>query len=488
MSISFKFCLALLILSIFSRCGSDLDRKIQVLANDGILNKEDIQEIKHFAGQTDCEEFLKSNNDSLCQYIRKVCAGKNVNIECGPAITETLASIRFYIETSGSMGGYLNGPNNFQDVVNNLIGSLTAGDEKSTIHFLPSTIAEDVVPYKLEQFRDDLTQSGFKISGHSPLHDVFRIILQRAGPNDLTFFVTDGIISGSNEDVRSNPQYNIAQRTLLMNKIQGVFHDKLKDPFAVSVYAFTSEFKTKPGKIRYYTYDNAPVDQTFKERPFYIFVMGKSTLVKENRDKIKRDPLFKPVKEMHFGLESEAIEKYVLFKSHLPNNATCMFQNEVRVKCNEEPSASSPVMFGVALNLSGLPVYARNQSYLDSNLRVDAPPTIQYKKEPLRPIDGVLKARLEGVKERPAILSSGSDYYLNVQVESFYSTHDTITIQVGKKPDNWYSEWSDDDDKDIGFDRSSQRKTFQLKYLIDGIIRAYNKQDTYVNAKIILTK
>jgi hypothetical protein len=467
--------------------------------NDNVIDKDDFENIKNLAKQyeekTPLLKTLSNSDSQMCKFIndylksegKKYIKG-NVKFECPvEGVPPKLDKIRFYIETSMSMAGYMNGGTEFQATVNNMIGIL--GGKYGQGSIIPNTIVDEIKPYSdLDSFRYDVTNSRFAFGGHSPVDRIFSMILSRSGLNDISIFITDAIMSGSNSDVQSNPEFNIEQTSLLMNNIRARF-DNVKGKFSISVYGFRSRFNSNSQKgFCYFTYRNGKVFQNFKRRPFYVFVIGNKQLLKEVTDVMKNDSFFRPEKSLDFGIQNDPVRRYTLFHSHLPihQRGSCLFVNSNSVKCKWNPSATDPVKFGVGLNLSGLPGYARENKYLTDHLGISISNNIRLT-ELNPPVSAISGIKLDPVVEQKKSNSLGCTHFLNLTISDLFDQDEIINVTVRGEEDNWYESWSCTNDLEIGTDTGLQEKTFNLNWLIYGIRSAYSSGNL-VDIKIPVSK
>ena len=148
---------------------------IECSSSDKVIDENDYQMLKGFVvSHIDYKDFNEfSKNDTL--FVRKIKAllsDTSIVIKSPIEKRAKLGSIQFYIETSGSMGGYMNGKTKFQDITADLVGKLAT--TYHSIRFIPNTVVDSVKPYSdVRVYINDLSKSKFRIQGHSPLHTIF---------------------------------------------------------------------------------------------------------------------------------------------------------------------------------------------------------------------------------------------------------------------------------------------------------------------------
>lgn len=485
-NLSLTTFIVLLLMWCLTACHNDynnaLKKKIvECSSSDKVIDENDYQMLKGFVvSHIDYKDFNEfSKNDTLfVRKIKSLLSDTSIVIKSPIEKRAKLGSIQFYIETSGSMGGYMNGKTKFQDITADLVGKLAT--TYHSIRFIPNTVVDSVKPYSdVKVYINDLSKSKFKIQGHSPLHTIFEVISTRAEQGDVSFFVTDGIMSGSDLEIKGNPQFNLQQSNTLKNYVRLIFDglkEKFRGNYAVSVFAFKSNFICG-SKYYYFTYKNDKIRKDFPDRPFYIFVFGQGDLVKEVLQKLKGDDAFLPLEELHFGAGTMITNVGIPFKSHLSasDKNACMIERDESIKCKGTPSLTHPVKFAIGFNLETLPKYAAEISYLNANIQVKGSNRIVIKNSEVKLISQSLKQQLDSRKERPKVLANGCTHYIEVEVDDMFANQDTIHVKLLKKDNPWFSNWSTDNDQTIASDKLIQVQTFNFSYLINGF------RDTFKN-------
>ncbi len=176
--------------------------------------------------------------------------------------------VNVYLETSGSMNGYVNGGTSiFQQVVKEYISGIINAGFASAINYY--YINNKVIPRgnDLNQYITKLTPQSFSAQGNTATTDIgglFKTILKATDNNTISIFISDCIISpGRGVDTQA---YARGQMTDVRDAIIGYTNNY--GDLACMVYQFDSGFKGK-----YYDYENNghAVDM---QRPFYIWVFG----------------------------------------------------------------------------------------------------------------------------------------------------------------------------------------------------------------------
>ncbi len=82
------------------------------------------------------------------------------------------------------------------------------------------------------------------------------------------------VLSRSNEEVRITPNINIQQLDNMKIAVSGIFSTLFQKGYACYVLAAKSEFKGD-----YYSYNNDHANYDLKNRPYYLFIIGKNKAV-----------------------------------------------------------------------------------------------------------------------------------------------------------------------------------------------------------------
>lgn len=123
-----------------------------------------------------------------------------------------------YLENSASMKGYNDkNCNGFTSVMSELVG--VYGRSHTKAYFYSDGLSK---AYDANKFADMVASKQVKYGNSSPIHIIIDSIIKKN--NSISFLITDGIMSGSDEQIRNNPQYNINYREELQNSLS----DKIK--------------------------------------------------------------------------------------------------------------------------------------------------------------------------------------------------------------------------------------------------------------------
>ena len=185
--------------------------------------------------------------------------------------------IKVYLESSGSMDGYLCDGSEMKDAVYSYVSTLASHSDTLELYYINT----EIIPYsnQLQSFIRDLTVSNFKKIGgnhsHSDIGEMLNMILKKHDAKTISIFISDFIL-----DV---PQGN-AQNYFYNRKIdiRNAFVSKLNENpnLGVEIFRLESRFDgpyfTNKGTIRL----------SGIKRPYYMWIIGDKHILAELNSKI----------------------------------------------------------------------------------------------------------------------------------------------------------------------------------------------------------
>jgi hypothetical protein len=376
--------------------------------------------------------------------------------ETAPAKAEQVGNIHFFLETSASMGGYLNGGTTFKDVVSDVV---TKANQIRPLSL--NTIAGKAQPVSgdVNTFVAQMATTPLATGKSSELHKIFREVGAKTKSNDIAIFVSDCILSFPDADIKRDPQVNANNASsTLKNSIYDQFATFSKQGIGATVLAYTSPFNGT-----YYTYQNQKQKLAGEARPFYIWVIGKQSLVGTFVPQLLESLTTQPARRLDFGAAG-ALKSYdLLFSANKSGEWRADNNNVTEIEMGKK---AKPVEFAIAVDLTNLPAYAQEPTYLENNLSISVDNGTVKRVKVQRKAD-VPDTRMS---DREKKILSPNTHVLTFRVESLFADNATMTLKLPVKFDTWYTAWSTMDDRTPA---GRQGKTFALQHLMTGVREAY---------------
>lgn len=373
-----------------------------------------------------------------------------------------LEKVNMFIETSSSMGGYFQKDAAFKTVLSDLTIKIHNNITPVSIFF----IGENTVPYshEINRFSSDIATTRIARDKSSEIHKIVEEIAEKTDSTAVSLFVSDFILSFPDEDIRKNPEINRYEApNALKNNIFNTFSVMNKSGFNASIYAFTSNFYGD-----YFDYGNRKTTLNGTTRPYYILVLGKKHLLDKFNEQLKDINTFKPEQYLHFGAMDEAIRDYEIFTQVGRSGEWSVDGNSIKGinRSSEEGS-----QFTLGFDLSSLPSYVQEEEYLSQNLQVDCEGcNVSFEIMEKEDISDkpTRKREIEALEK--------NTHLIVINVEEMALGTANLNLKLPLRFDNWYLDWSTDDDRNI---TDMGHKTFALEHMINGIREVYENNNTY---------
>ena len=348
-----------------------------------------------------------------------------------------------YMDISGSMKGYVNTSKDSR--FSGVISSFAYVPHHTSVSLFGIKEQQAI---EVDDFLNLLNERKIKWSVESNLKEMIESMVKKLGTGecDVCMLVTDGIMSGTNEQIRNSPEraYSVRYRTVMSNSIKNILASR--SDLSALIVAYKSFFNGT-----YYCYTNEQGILKEKERPFYIIAIGSNksiTYIKEEIEKRKNE-------------EIGAYEHFLVVGEELPYNIH--FSHSKGLKTNStrpgliiEKSARMDSIYFSA-EISSLPIYMQDRKYLANNTFL----YVKHKnKNEIKLNANVYNIAVEKDNNRcKAIISIATNRL---------SRGCQLRIHVKYSLPEWIEKKSCDDDREISNDVSLQNKTFNFKYLIEG--------------------
>lgn len=367
--------------------------------------------------------------------------------------------VNVYLETSGSMNGYVNGGTSvFQQVVKEFLSGINNGNFAQTVNYF--YINNKITPKgsDLASYITELTPASFYAAGGGATTDIgglFKTILGKTDNNTISIFISDCIISpGTNKDTEA---YARGQMTDVRDAIVG-YINQYQD-LACLVYQFDSGFKG-----RYFDFQNR-AHQVDMQRPFYIWVFGHTYNLARLKLDVVPDQDFKvaPIRNqwMVFNTKLDYLQKDgVLYGLMLPNNMkNGKYIHVDRTvlrgiqKCSDNNYRFS---FGADMSLA---TSLMGDTYIED--------TNNYNKM----VNKMTKELFYGEIEKDYNQKSPYSHSYRVDSNAPFQKG-TFTLAFIPKVPSWAYACTDTDDHI--FNGANDNMTYGLKYIFEGVFSGYN--------------
>lgn len=366
--------------------------------------------------------------------------------------------VNVYLETSGSMNGYVNGGTSiFQQVVKEFLSGINNANFASDVNY--NYINSKVIPRgnNLDQYITRLTPQSFSSQGNTATTDIggiFKTILEATDNNTISIFISDCIISPGRNN---NPQaYARGQMTDVRDAIVG-YVNKYQD-LACMVYQFDSGFKGT-----YYDFENTPHKNVNMERPFYIWVFGHTAHVAMLKLKHVPDRDFRiaPIRNQWFIFNTPLAElqpenKYGLLLSTGAQNGNYTRVNATTARGIQRYGEGYRFSFGAYL---GTAEYLMGSEYIED--------TDNY----VHLVNKATKQEFYGVIEKDEGSTSPYTNIFRVESQNPFQKGPFTLAFIPKVP-KWVEACNDDDDRT--FNGSNNNKTYGIINIFNGVYNGFN--------------
>lgn len=379
-----------------------------------------------------------------------------------------IENVNVYLENSGSMDGYVKGNTGFEQSIYAYLTDLQISKLVDTLNL--NYINSRIIPlgYDVEKFIHNIEPIDFQQHGGnlstSDIAIVLDSILKLHKKEDISIFISDCIVSPGNK-YASSPQslnnYLLEQRTKIKKSFVQTL-ERVGGDLAVVICQLNSLFDG-----RFYNKYDCP--KYYKgNRPFYIWLIGSSSHIKQLVDKVTLKTLqgngaeFENVYTL-LALSKKDVDYRVILGSGTfdldrdnPKTTICNIKKDSRGQKN------GLFRFSIGVNLSQLPLdkgYILNVSNYEINNK-DYSLSIKEQKE----------GRFSHI------------FYLTSKVAS----RGNIMITLKNRFPQWVENKTDFLGNDLEQDGAVGR-TYGLKYLIEGVYDAFTiRQKNYAEFKITI--
>ncbi len=447
-------------------CGKDdpMETLIKMIKNssnkDELISKEELLRIQNFIEKHDIlKEFSDCNK--LIELAKQETKNNELKIEgCESAVKSF--KTQFYIENSGSMDGYVRGNTDFEKVISKLLGDVAYLFQKENlkVNFICDKIHPKENIKELNDFVKNLEpgKGDYEIGNRntSELNNIIKLILNNLEVDAIAIYVSDCIYSlEPGKDSKGSLSYCQNGTKIAFTDI---FDKKPNVNFATSVFRLTSNFNGS-----YFSFNNQTKNINL-ERPYFVWVIGKSDLVNEFNKKINLETQY--THSFSFS-ENEKQPKHAILLNTNKIGTIKLDKTSNQTNFEEIEFDESKFQFTIATDLSH---YKYPNDFLTdiNNYSISE----NCKIESIKPYK-----KLNNNDDNKC---KGMTHLITISLNKKFNSKELSLNLLNKSP-KWVTELSTEDDSKIPNDNL---KTFGFNYLFEGVKDAYRiRQEKITNQK-----
>jgi len=409
------------------------------------------------------------------------CIGEKKKATSPTTAEKKIDKINFFMETSGSMAGYLQGSTDFRKRIPNLLVNIEGKIDSGKLKLRNYYIADSIVPFNgtTQQFINAISVEHPTKSKSSEMHRIFEMIAQHTDSNDISIFVSDCILSYPDAVLRQKGNENInrdnAEGELKATMTKSFLDLKQHKHMCAMVYGFNSNFVGN-----YYTYQNKVIPiKGDVSRPYYMWVIGNRELLSHFNSQLNDLESLQPyTMAMDFGLFGEPVKNGNILFNYLREGDWAISDDGLK---DVSASAKKPCVFALAADLSSLPAYAKDTTYLRQHLEKQSD-NLDYSIEKILLAKNIDIGKLK--KSEIVGVQKGTHVFV-LRINNVYQSGN-VSLHLPLQYDTSYRALSIMDDSKV---TDISGKTFALQHLIDGVREAYqNNNQDYIDISIPIKK
>ena len=377
----------------------------------------------------------------------------NINVSANPVVN-------IYLETSGSMNGYVDyGRSQFQQVVFDYLSNIQNSGVFSEMNL--NYITDKITPKgnSVSNFINSLTSQGImNSSGSTATTDIAALIgniLENTDGNQISIFISDCIFSPGSV---ANPQAYLENQKISIRNAVKKYIDR-NGHVGCTVYRFISDFKGS-----YFDYKNRAT-RISTPRPFFIWVFGSPLHLANIKAKIPDSKFMGASVENTWTIMSgnlslyNGINEYGLLQPS-PTNGNYKWQSKTDVANIRKAGEYFEFTFGIDLSLQVL-LYGEEYA---TNI-----------KNYYHLINKEIGEQILGEFRQNNIKAAKYTHDITVKSEKPFSKGDLNIVFDGTIP-QWVYEYSDLDDSVLT--ESNQLHTYGFNYMCEGIYAGFHANNT----------
>lgn len=372
------------------------------------------------------------------------------------AVAKPVYSINVFVETSGSMNGFMpskgQSATKFQDDMWELISKLSQKYPKEFAVFQLKAKNESPVRYEKGAFRNHLNSGRFQMQTSTDIPEMIDSILTHTGSSQVSVLISDLIFSP--EDASK------ARLDQVDTDISSRFAGK---GLASAIFHFTSGYFSKSIRV--------------ESSPYYVWVIGSEDGVKSISETIRQT--FPDLNELSYGTRYKKPDYSLLPGYSAVTNAIplrCTVDNRYYTWMDYDATQGNKIEFTIAVDFSHLPSFARDSVYLKANLKPVAGNAEIISVGSVEPMKNKTDVQLvENLK---------ATHLIRVRAKNIVADDEVIILNLKNIQPKWYTT------VDAAQDDKERKKTFGLSKMISGLDNAYDENEFLINEpiKVLITK
>ncbi len=434
-------------------CGDSIQDKIEKSIKDERLSIEDYDRL--------AEEFKKENGDTIGFYETvlgvfeyKEYSPAGIRFDAEPEkVLPTKVTV--YLDNTSSMMGYINPKSkdvittDFTDVFTRGIGHYYSNDTIEAVYVNKPVKGKgaSLARMPFDKMSSQLTSKQIVMGDAFTMDALLDSVITTATTDtihkNIAFIVTDGILSGTNQEIARDRKFNINNKGELNRRIARAVGKAHVKNYGAAIYQFNANYDGD-----YYKYNNFTDTIKVDNRPFYLVAIGDRSLIEDfSNDGIKN---FNPV-------DNHSMVMLSTVGSLIPTLQGTDYETEngengivIKIRPYEDNVKDTKGVRKAKLHMSfplvHFPEYMRELDALKTGLKIT--------------VDGeVLPTSSYEMK--------GKSLSVPFKVESGSET--SVEIILTDAMPGWVVEISSVDDSAIKNDSLQQRQTFLFNEFVSGI-------------------
>jgi hypothetical protein len=459
---------------LLSSCSSDpcgkLSESIDFIIKDQVVSNSEFDRISEQVQKSKQCNIPGSTPCDIQKFIQSKKA--NLNFEKSKC-SVTLPRLKFYLENSDSMDGYLRGSNDFKDSITNLAVRLKTNTVKMEFHFINSEIIPINKP--LEGFIKELNLGGnYSYSKSksntfgSDLNSIFSRILKNLDSNEIAVFITDGIYSIQESTNIQTELFN--SQNLTMNAFIEAIQNK---SISTLVLQYESNFDGN-----YYDMKHIPHFVKTK-KPFYMFIIAENEILgkiwRDKAEDIKKNSKLKNY--LFFNKETSDLIAFMLLSNYKKKGSKKINDRLKGSIGNLRANENGRIGFSLLTDYSKFKDI-ENITENKNNYKLNPLCDIEIEKFEENFLDSNEKIFLKKFPATPT-------HIIALDCDKKIEKEDKLSISLLKKNSNWVK--NSTLNTDLSNTNWQEFKTFGIENLISGISDAYeefSRSDTYFTIQL----